>query len=172
MGDQFSGGGGGGNTNTSSTPVFSTVIAALTTSTSLNTVLSGPTTMFTPTADGTFRLTAEIIQTTAGNTGTCTLGGVGISLGYTNPDSGVTYTVGTTTNGQWRAINATGVAGSASVLAGVANGAANNFFLVPIEFRAKAGTAISFQLFQSIANNCTNPPVITARIALYGPLGY
>lgn len=155
----------------SAAPIFSTPVTGLSMSTSANVVISGPTTMVTPAVNGTYRFVMEIAQTTLGSGGTCTAGTVSMSLSYKNPDSGVTYALTTTGQGLWRSLPLSNTSNSAGAIAGGVNGINNDFMMVPIDFRAASGVAIQYQIVEVTANNCTTPPVLAARPALYR-LGY
>lgn len=132
-----------------------------------STVLVGPTSMITPSVNGTYRFTLAITETSAGIAGTCTTGNIGLSLSYKQADSGVTYALGTTVEGAWFTIFGSSITSTTTTIAGGAPGANNDARIIPIEFRAASGTPIQFQVFENTAGNCTTPPVVTIRPALY-----
>lgn len=148
-------------------PIYSTAATAISMVTAgTNTVLTGPTTMVTPGADGTYRLVFQVTQTTAGSGGTCTVGGAGISVGFKDADTAVTYSIGVVDLIPFTTLSGTAVL-NAVTMTSAANGAGNNYTTTPREFRAAASTAITYQVFQLTNSNCTTPPVFTVRPALY-----
>lgn len=127
--------------------------------------------MTTPASAGTYRFTLEIALTAIGTGGTCTTGNVGVNLSYKNPDSNVTYAVGTSLWGLWHTVVGSALTQTTTTMAGGVPGSGNDNILFPMDFRAAAGTAIKFQVFENAASNCAIPPIITVRPALYR-LGY
>lgn len=154
-------------------PVYSTPTTGISMTSGTGTITaicsSGICSMTTPGADGTYRFVIQIIETTVGSGGTCTLGTVRAEISYRDADTGVTFT--TQPAFLYSSVNGAAVV-TAATMAATNPGAGNNYTSFPREFRAKAGTAITFNLNQVAGSNCTTPPVFTIRPALYGPLGY
>ncbi len=162
--------------NTQTTPIYSLAQTgiSLTAGTGVLTTLSGSgcssgvCTMVTPAADTTYKITFQTILTTAGSGGTCTTGGIRVELNYKDPDSNTTYSAVPAFT--YLAAN-TAATATSMAFQGAAVGAGQNYQTFYREFRAKASTAVSYQVDQTGASNCSTPPVFTIRPALYA-LGY
>jgi len=130
---------------------------------------SGVCTMTTPSVDGTYRFVIQAVPTTAGVG--CTAGTLRANIFYRDVDTGTTYTDASSLN---IAFNGSGTLSVSLIPNALAlTSGAINWKSVPIEFRAKAGTAIQYDINQTAASaNCTTFPILTFRPALYGPLGY
>ena len=129
---------------------------------------SGVCTMTTPGVDGEYRAVVEAALTTQGSGGTCTTGTLSLMLNFRSALAGTTYS----TSLFPIANLTTGVFASSVAFNSSSVQAANDTISAPREFRAKAGTAITFAVNQTIGSNCTTPQVFAISVALYGPLGY
>jgi hypothetical protein len=151
-------------------PVFSTAQTGISMATSgTDTVLTGSgsaTSMVTPGANGRYRFVVEVSETTAGSSGTCTVGTIETNLAYASVTNSVTYAVGTTPNVYLMA-RTTGTLSSGMLMSSAAPAGINDYISVPIEIFAASGTAIEFQVFQSTNSNCTTAPVFAVYPALY-----
>lgn len=152
-------------------PIFSTPVLGTSMATGgVNTVLVGPVSMVTPVANGTYRFTIQLTQTTPGNGGVCAAGTIGAIIGYKDADTGVTYALSAIQ--QITLFQQTSASAFANAtMTNVANGASNNYVAGMREFRAAAGAVIQYQVFQQTNSNCTTPPVFATRPALYS-MGY
>ena len=131
-------------------------------------IISGPTTLTTPSVDGTYKALFQVVQLTVGTGGTCsTQGTVQIYLQWKDADQnyGVTGTYNflmQTLTGNTTSVN--------MVFAGTIN-ASDSWIGSREGFRAKAGTAIAYSINASAGSNCTTPATFIVRPSLWY-LGY
>lgn len=130
--------------------------------------VSGVCTMTTPAVDGTYRFVIEAIITTAGVG--CSSGTLRANILYRNSENLATYT---DASGMSMAFNGSGVVARDIVPNVIAlSSALADLKSVSIEFGAKAGTAIQYDINQTAASvGCSTFPILTFRPRLYGPLG-
>ena len=141
-------------------PVFSTA-QSLSTRSSVGT-LGSAVTMSTPAAIGSYEFRGAIIVTTAGSGGTCSQGSVGLQLTWTDADTNVKTTGTDNVTFQSGATSALSTIGDANV----SGSRGSMSYSIPMPVHVAAGTSISYQAYQSVASNCTTPPVIIIRPAL------
>lgn len=128
---------------------------------------SGICTMTTPGADAVYVLYVNIFETAAGSGGTCTTGQTRVDMGYKGAN-GVTYATSTLSVPMFSKAAVTTLVSTATMTTGGV-AAANDYFSGPIRFIAKSGTAITWEVEQAIAGNCTTQPVFSVQVQLLGP---
>ena len=134
----------------------------------VNTVLVGPVAMVTPGVDGAYRFVIQLSQTTVGSGGTCNAGSVSVNLAFKDANSGVVFSVGVNNNIAFAPFTANSATlTNAPLFSNIATSAATNQTSIAREFRAAAGTAIAYQVYEGVNSNCTTPPVFAVRPALY-----
>ena len=152
-------------------PAFSSAVTGVSMVTAgTNVVLVGPVTMANPLSNATYRFMVQVIQTTAGSGGTCTAGNVTVVLGFKDADTGVVYALGIIDNVAMTPFSSA-TSTNTLLMTSTANGTINNWTSTPREFRAASGTAIQYQIVQTVNSNCTVAPIFAVRPALYF-LGY
>ena len=123
----------------------------------------GSVSMLTPGADGNYLLYATLSSTAVGSGGTCSAGGLALRVGYTDRDSGAAVVSAAGTS-NFQIINITNSTATASA---TFTSSLASFRATPVPIAAKAGVAIVLYWDEATASNCTAPPVVNIRPALW-----
>lgn len=147
-----------GGAHDSGLPVMGVVYktAAAVTMTTGTGLIGSPVTMVTPASNHHYMVGIGLTATTAGNTGTCSTGGIAIQLAWTDAYS--TQAVSASNNSPITV--ATGAVMSAalsvsSTLSAATVGRANMMIVY-----VTGSTALTWQANESVGSNCTTPPVV------------
>lgn len=127
--------------------------------------LGGSVSMLTPGAVGTYEFRSYVVLTTAGSGGTCTTAGVSMQVAGTDADTGVAFSGVNNVTYQIGSGVTTATMGNPNL--GSNNTLGTHWYALPWSFRSASGAAISYQLNQQTADNCTTVHVIAVHNELW-----